>query len=1393
MIAAAATWLVFALVGLLCTLINLGRASRAYQAPMVPLTLAAGLGLGLFADSASAALMRQDWVPEAPLVGPALAANLLILLVFALLKVVFLLVCRWLWPAVLRARGSRFYYLDQDYGRWLLRREFGRAGAYLKGFLYAAVAVGGVVVALADRWPGSPAWAIGASPALGVLFLDALAGYLSGHTRSSFRASLLGQDDDDEPEGRVQVNYLSLREAYNNLFGDRILHDSSMIDPPATPSALGMLRRMRQRGTAGEQAVVRYFIGLLERGVAVDPSFVQSTLELLGGRSQLIANPFYRDLADYLVLPVADRLARHQKCLVVIGRDTAAEDIEAWLGQALDRFTGVPDLWRARLLDQEDKPVDVGLLRFRDLHNLRLLEKQAEFLAQVGLVVLIEPSRILATGQIGLGVLQSKLSPAGVTVAAVDRNCDGLVDSLSHAFRTSITEVFASLPPTGEVTTMYWEAPGPYLHPRILRNISRYLGVGPEIFTVARRFGVDNFTWISDERFPVVDMKWVVSQYYREICEQARLPISQEALGRAFQVQPALWSYPVRPEAFLVVEDEFRNLFELARVFGARATDQEFAHVICDAYLLRDFMVANSELFEVDPKAIPTIAADYARTERNITLRLVLQMFETEISADEARAALEVGGVPCAGDVGQQVEALIAKHCDVQDARLLVRQEPVEGSIEGETKSYLYIDQQTEVARYAQRLTNAYYLAENEQGGTDFVGASLLGHVYQRVLPGQFVTYAGKYYEVSSITPDHGVVLRRAADHIDERRTYRQLRRVHLSNCLPDAALGADRGVGQLRLTRLLATLEVATGGYLELLAYNDLERARPVVYEGIPTRRYRNRAVLRVALPGASAGVRFTIAVLLDEVFRSVYPDSWMYLMAVAVPPEPAPAQGETRGEGAAPDAAEGEADPDPSRLRQFQPELTGEFEPDSIYILEDSEIDLGLMVSVERNLGRFFGIILEYLNWAGAPPPPAAPDHPDDAAPGASDPIPAGAGDPPGDTPAGSAGSAGSAGPAGADAGSAGAAGPAGSAGPAGAAAGSAGSAGPAGADAAAEGAGAPPGEDGIVPGGGAAQAFEPRAGGSGRPDGPLPTAAKAAGPRAEAGAGEDGPGPFDVGGEDEATKAAGSSYLRFGGAEVDPSLDLTGAVEYLSGLGYGHNPLQQARVGGGYVPRSERDPSQHYCDFCGQRMIGEYDTLKDGRERCDKCAATAIRTVDEFRQVFNQVRHQVEGLFGIRFTVPVKVRVTNAEEISRLQQSGRFVFHPTPDQDTRAVGLAIGGRDGYQLLVETGTPRISAISTITHELTHIWQFANFPKAWVGKLTEAERGEIYEGMASWVAIQFMYLQGHRAWADDYREARLRQDNEYGRGLARFLARYPMSTDRTQPRDTPFRHIPPL
>ena len=263
----------------------------------------------------------------------------------------------------------------------------------------------------------------------------------------------------------------------------------------------------------------------------------------------------------------------------------------------------------------------------------------------------------------------------------------------------------------------------------------------------------------------------------------------------------------------------------------------------------------------------------------------------------------------------------------------------------------------------------------------------------------------------------------------------------------------------------------------------------------------------------------------------------------------------------------------------------------------------------------------------------------------------------------------------------------------------------------------------------------------------------------------------------------------YLLYGGIQVPEQIDVQGTRDYLEALGFGNSELKQARAGRDTAERIGQDilrDGSRCCDFCGVELTGtEYEILSDGRDRCITCSRTAVKTEEEFRAIYQTVVQNLEIFYGAKISASVRVEMVNAQKLHR-RLGKRFV--PTGKSDGRVLGVAIRDKKGYTILVENGAPRMQSTMTIAHELIHIWQYLNWDSKAILKLYgKAQEIEIYEGMAKWGEIQYAYLIGERALGKREELLTRMRDDEYGRGFNKYLARYPLSTDVQLPGQTPF------
>ena len=247
------------------------------------------------------------------------------------------------------------------------------------------------------------------------------------------------------------------------------------------------------------------------------------------------------------------------------------------------------------------------------------------------------------------------------------------------------------------------------------------------------------------------------------------------------------------------------------------------------------------------------------------------------------------------------------------------------------------------------------------------------------------------------------------------------------------------------------------------------------------------------------------------------------------------------------------------------------------------------------------------------------------------------------------------------------------------------------------------------------------------------------------------------------------------------------------YLAVRGWSNNSLTKARK------RSEGEKTfldlnaENVCDFCGIPLSGvSYERLADGRTRCNECSLSAINDVEGFRELYRKTEALMENIFDINLRVSIIVKTADARTIAR--RTGQ-VFKPSTGFTPRVLGFAQrkGGR--YTLFVENGSPRLASIDTITHELTHIWQYLNWNDSEIYRLygKGTNRDIVYEGMAMWAAIQMLYVIGETEYAELQERLAERRTDVYGIGFRLYREKYGFAKNGDNPSISPFLTFPPL
>lgn len=905
-----------------------------------------------------------------------LALNVLIVVAYFLIK----LIIRPIVTAIMR-RGRRMeiakaFIWDEDYQMWYLREHLKGLRGILRGIIWITALLTMTVCAAA--WiagPGSEFWYYAFPAAALVVLMEFLACYCA-MTREEYLASIGGEG----MQAAAHRQFNKLREIYEKLFPESLLSSRTGKDFQSRSGSTQLLKELTGSDDQIERIVGNYYLHLRKRKPgSFDVDLVNATNRLLHHESVIIFNPFYRDVSDYITLPVVDTMLNGQKCLVIVGRQSMEENVAQWLTDILAGYARTDRLWQVSSLREGAASCDVGILTFSDLYNLEVINDSEDFLLKTGFVLLVEPSRMLTTSQTGLNIVVEKFNLAKFpTFCALDHESDGLVDLLSHVFQQNVTNVVAAPPIKPTYTAMGWDAAGDYKRQSLFQQQTHFLGNGTELAAVALKYQVDHVDWYSEEKAPVADIRWIAEQYYGQISRYAGLPYEQKSFEDRVHFSSDLWEKQVSDHSFIITEDETCNLFATLRAYLSRGTKQSFVHVFSENYLMRDYMRFNWQMFMSDAKAIPMLSPHYAKTERNTVLRLVLMMASEPVSQEYIEQELQLLGYD-GKECYKTLSNLISRYLGIRETIITVTDRVEDkDTLPVSIKKYGIL-KRTFNQCFANTLKNAFFVVEDEELGSQYIDARLFGHITQLVMPGQMVVYGGKLYKVHSITDQVGCILHRASDEYMRRLYYRQNRKYHLGieddteNMPADETEGqggtirakstkpgpvetkkkeereviSRRRVGDIEIAVENRCFSVVSNGYLEMKDRNDICTARYIDLTDDPCikafrREYKNKAVMSIRLTGTDAATRYTLCLLLSELMYTLFPYSWPYIAVLCKKP----------AEGA-------------EKTGGLLYDLEGDADSELIYILEDSTMDLGLLEAIDNNLFRILEIVTDYLNW--------------------------------------------------------------------------------------------------------------------------------------------------------------------------------------------------------------------------------------------------------------------------------------------------------------------------------------------------------------------------------------------------------------------------------------------
>ncbi|MCL2063398.1 MAG: hypothetical protein FWG98_03365 [Candidatus Cloacimonetes bacterium] len=864
-----------------------------------------------------------------------------------------------------------FYEYDGTEDSFVLAKKYEHASDLLKKVFWWAIGISIAIMVYTKIRPLSYILNVSIFPVFGLLIIGELLNFLSGNKGEPHHDPIGVEEEDtyidlsEDSKSQIIYNFRKIYPILKKGINDpnRVLAET-VISSSFSTSIFEHLEKLENSECKTEQAIGKFFTKLKEKGEQINTELVQITIDMIKKReSVLINSPFYKDLDNYIVIPIMLELMAYNKVLIIAGRDNTADDVKVWIDNAIEKFSGTKTLWKSSKITKRDPEYDIGILSFTDIYNRQILANKKEFLKQVSIVLLIEPSHMISTGQIGLTIIVDHLDRENVIYCACDRESKDLNDVLRMILKEKkdyINEVNYDTSSQAICYIMNWDAARdkPIQHSiDDLKHVPKELSMDVLLSLIALKNDVPISIWLSSTNFPAIDIKnknkKILSGY---------LGVNDTELDKKIDVKKNLWDLGISDAAFITVEDEINNIFETSRLFGTRAQNICFINTVSDNYLLRDYIADNPHIFAKLPDTIPFITSNYRRTERNIIVELLLRMLdegikECDLQEKFTEESIEITGfseeerqiVPACisnKDVYLKLVSLIKKY--------FLLNEDIEFAIESkydvidlpdaETKvvntTYIKLNGDTELGKYANKFLFTEIILPNKK---EHPITLLRNQVSQKYLPKQYFSYDGQYYRIHTVT-EKNIITDATSSFSNDIYYYRQIREYCLSNFEIDQSyMARSKGID---ITRgVCDEVKVETKGFFEQKSRNNLDifPNMPVLPDNVRYRTYLKKNVMCLKLKeNKDSRSLFTLAVLLNELIVSVFPENYHYISIMI---------GSNKHE------------TNISMLLHSM-NLDG-FDENAIYIIEDSEIDLGLLDAISNNLKGLLEIIADYLSW--------------------------------------------------------------------------------------------------------------------------------------------------------------------------------------------------------------------------------------------------------------------------------------------------------------------------------------------------------------------------------------------------------------------------------------------
>jgi hypothetical protein len=808
-------------------------------------------------------------------------------------------------------------------------------------------------------------------PVVSFVLLIEIAWFLNGRKFPFMEGAIDGKN----AVSRRLATYEELFEQYKELWADRLLTFGKVKENEHFHHRTQHFSYENISSDSEHQMIINAICERLKKqNLIIDESYTTMMSEIIQEQDVMIEDVIYEDFSSYFFPALYHLLTKNKNILIIAPNQSAALDAVEWMTKGIREVSGLEQVWRvSTYLDALEQNTNSDILvvspdvlkEKRFLHYLSQLEK-TKILEGIMLLqaekLLPNYSTIIHAFNLNVRELIGK-KPQYIILTEW---YEGLEHSVRSVLQCEPKDIVATSNTTQHLHYMVWKKEGEkWFQHTILPKIShRQLEAEVVLALPALKANIEPVHFINQRKTNVKESIGEIMDAKKSLFDLGFDLETLDQFLKMIKIHDKNLSIPVDDFAFLLIRDNHYNLVDSLNLWKGTGKMASFVHIVCSPYLIRDYLADQLEFYMSTNRTISPLAPRLSQSVWSIAYYLLERLCHFYISEEEVETYLRRAKISSYKSVVEGVHQLFTQAFG----------RALEYRFNIESEEFLTFDRSKRdfVERTQYRipysakekiLPKGFRFIEIKHNNKT-ISEIFEGHIYQQYLPGQFHSFNGEFYKIQKVDLEHAVV-EVSYEPIFERKYYRPRTQYVVRN-LKEERYFENKHISlenfDISLRAIQAGVEIHTSGYVELNQLLNLKSMKVHTFhqEEEIERKYENGHLLSIGIRSRegeienAARIEFTLALLLNELFLSLFSDTHHFVKACARLDEAFFDQEQSLSKklGLITSSIQIEAAP------HEEGQIT-------LYIIEDSPFHLGILEAIRDNWEKIFDILNDYLYW--------------------------------------------------------------------------------------------------------------------------------------------------------------------------------------------------------------------------------------------------------------------------------------------------------------------------------------------------------------------------------------------------------------------------------------------